>query len=96
MPIADAAAPPAEPPAPDPIIPPEPAPAAGVPAAEPGNRSVGRFALVGAWVVSLALLAGLAWAAVAYRNTIIRTWPPSERAYFTLGLTPRSPALSHP
>jgi predicted Zn finger-like uncharacterized protein len=44
-------------------------------------------ALIAAWAVSIALVVGMAWAAVAWRGEIMHAWPPSERIYAALGLT---------
>jgi hypothetical protein len=41
---------------------------------------------VAAWVLSLAVLAGVVWAAYAYRAEIMAAWPPSQRAYAAMGL----------
>ncbi|MBV9736036.1 MAG: zinc-ribbon domain-containing protein [Acidisphaera sp.] len=38
------------------------------------------------WLVSLALLGALGWAAYAYRDTVMHAWPPSQRVYSALGL----------
>jgi hypothetical protein len=38
------------------------------------------------WVLSLAILGGLGWGFVAYRQPIIQAWPPSARLYAALGL----------
>jgi predicted Zn finger-like uncharacterized protein len=38
------------------------------------------------WIVSVAVLAGLGWAACTYRAQISQIWPPSQRAYQALGL----------
>lgn len=38
------------------------------------------------WVVSVAIVISLCWAAVTWRDDIMRAWPPSERLYNTLGL----------
>lgn len=42
--------------------------------------------LLAAWVLSIAVLLLAGWAAVAWRDGIMRAWPPSERAYAALGL----------
>jgi predicted Zn finger-like uncharacterized protein len=39
-----------------------------------------------AWVASLALLAVLSTAAVAYRGPVMHAWPPSQRFYAAIGL----------
>lgn len=44
-------------------------------------------ALIAAWAVSIALVVGMAWAAVAWRGEVMHAWPPSERIYAALGLT---------
>ncbi len=67
---------------------PEPAPAAFRPlAATAGTRRVGAAVLAG-WAVSLVLLAALGWGGVRWRGDVMRAWPPSERLYAALGLTP--------
>lgn len=40
------------------------------------------------WIISLALLAALAWGGVRWRTDVMRAWPPSERLYAALGLAP--------
>ena len=45
-----------------------------------------RTGVVLAWLVSLAVLALLVWAAYAFRGTVIGAWPPSARLYAALGL----------
>lgn len=52
-----------------------------------GRMPVDRAVLAG-WVLSLAVLLVLGWAAVAWRADVMRAWPPSERAYGALGLAP--------
>lgn len=46
------------------------------------------IAPVAAWIASLVLLIALAGAAYAWRAPIMAAWPPSERLYAALGLTP--------
>ena len=46
----------------------------------------GEPALVAGWAVSIAVLVGLAWAAVTWRSNVMHAWPPSERLYTALGL----------
>ena len=48
--------------------------------------SAGEPALIAGWAVSIAAVAGLLWAAVAWRSDVMRAWPPSERLYMALGL----------
>ena len=50
------------------------------------RRPVERELLLGSWVLSIAVLLLLGWAAVTWREGIMRAWPPSERAYAALGL----------
>ena len=50
---------------------------------EPAPRRSGALL---AWLVSLALLALLVWAAFTFRGTVIGAWPPSARLYAALGL----------
>ena len=42
-------------------------------------------ALLG-WLISLAILALLIWAAFAFRSQVMGAWPPSARLYAVLGL----------
>lgn len=49
--------------------------------------AAGPAVLIG-WVVSIAIVIGLCWAAVTWRDDIMHAWPPSERLYSTLGLPP--------
>ncbi len=51
-------------------------------ARRPGERRL----LLAAWVLSIAVLVLAGWAAVTWRDGIMRAWPPSERAYVALGL----------
>lgn len=60
------------------------APAVTRPApAEPPSRG----GLVLAWLVTLVVLVGAAWGAVAFRVPIAQAWPPSQRVYDALGLS---------
>ena len=43
-------------------------------------------AVLAGWIVSVAAVLGLGWAAVTFRHDIMHAWPPSERLYSTLGL----------
>ena len=43
-------------------------------------------AVAAGWIVSVAAVVGLGWAAVTFRHDIMHAWPPSERLYSTLGL----------
>ena len=43
-------------------------------------------AVLAGWIVSVAAVIGLGWAAVTFRHDIMHAWPPSERLYSTLGL----------
>jgi predicted Zn finger-like uncharacterized protein len=45
-----------------------------------------RGALLLGWVISVALLAAAAWAAVHYRAAIMEAWPPATRFFQALGL----------
>ncbi len=58
---------------------------AGMPE-RPSARLAGGPAVLAGWVLSVAAVAGLGWAAVTYRYDIMHVWPPSERLYSTLGL----------
>lgn len=51
------------------------------------SLATGPAVLIG-WVVSVAIVIGLCWAAVTWRDDIMHAWPPSERLYSTLGLPP--------
>jgi predicted Zn finger-like uncharacterized protein len=62
-----------------------PNPFAGTPE-RPGAGFAGGAAVLAGWVVSVAAVVGLGWAAVTWRNDIMHVWPPSERLYSTLGL----------
>lgn len=52
----------------------------------PGARFASGPAVLAGWVVSIAAVVGLCWAAVTWRYDIMHAWPPSERLYSTLGL----------
>ena len=52
----------------------------------PGARMAGGPAVLAGWVVSVAIIIGLSWAAIVWRNNIMHAWPPSERLYSVLGL----------
>lgn len=66
---------------------PEPRPVPQERLAPAGRLPADRAVLAG-WVLSVAVLLVLGWAAVAWRTEVMRAWPPSERAYAALGLTP--------
>ena len=51
---------------------------------EPGRAGAALLAM--AWLATVLLLVGLGWAVVVRRADIMQTWPPSQRAYATLGL----------
>ena len=62
---------------------PQPAVAAGtLDSRRPNQRQL----LLAAWALSIAVLLLAGWAAVTWREGIMRAWPPSERAYAALGL----------
>lgn len=66
---------------------PEPKPAAPAPA--PSRLAVNLppgSAVLAGWAASVAILALLTWAAVTWRDDIMRAWPASERAYAAIGL----------
>ena len=72
--------------APDTSLPEEPAPS---PAAEPipaPREATNTLALRLAWGLSVAVLLGALWAAYAARESVMRSWPPSIRAYAALGV----------
>lgn len=50
-----------------------------------------RAPLSAAWLLSVAILAGLGWLAVARRAEVMQAWPASERIYAALGLVTRTP-----
>ena len=52
----------------------------------PGGGFAGGPAVLAGWVVSVAAVIGMGWAAVTWRYDIMHAWPPSERLYSTLGL----------
>ena len=54
----------------------------------PAGRLPADRAVLAGWVLSVAVLLLLGWAAVAWRAEVMRAWPASERAYAALGLTP--------
>lgn len=74
-----------EPPLPEPPLPEPPRPDLRERLAPLGRMSADRAVLAG-WVLSLAVLILLGWAAVAWRADVMRAWPPSERAYAAFGL----------
>ncbi len=51
-------------------------------AAEPRGSAT----LLLAWVLSLAVLGGAVWGAIAYRSAVIEAWPASSRLYALFGL----------
>jgi len=44
-----------------------------------------RVAVIAGWLVSLLVLGGVGYAAVAWRQPIMHVWPPAGRAYGWLG-----------
>lgn len=52
----------------------------------PAASLAGGPAVLAGWVLSIAVVLGLSWAAVTWRHDIMQAWPPSERLYSTLGL----------
>ena len=74
-------------PGPAPALPPGPPADAPIVAEAPPGRT--GWLLPIAWCLSIAILAGLAWLAVDRRAQLIQAWPPIERAYIAVGLTPR-------
>ena len=60
-------------------------PFAGAPD-RPSAGLAGGAAVLAGWVVSVAAVIGMVWAAVTFRYDIVHAWPPSERLYSTLGL----------
>lgn len=65
--------------------PPKPSPA-DWPVPPPRERRSGRGGAIVGWIVSLVVLALLAWAAYAWRGEVMTVWPPSARAYSAIGL----------
>lgn len=61
----------------------QPVPAARSP--EALGLSEPRLVLAG-WVLSIAVMVLIGWAAVTWRDEVMRAWPPSERVYAALGL----------
>lgn len=60
------------------------------PAFPPYDEPVGfAWGALAAWVASILVLAGLAFATVQFRANIMQAWPPSQRAYALIGLAPR-------
>lgn len=43
-------------------------------------------AVLAGWIVSVAIVIGLCWAALTWRSEIMYAWPPSERLFSALGL----------
>jgi predicted Zn finger-like uncharacterized protein len=60
----------------------DPLPFIRAPTSEPPSP---RRAVVAGWVASAAALGLFAWCIIAWRQPIMRHWPPSERLYSTLG-----------
>ena len=54
----------------------------------PSARPPSRFRLRLAWLLSLALLGLLGWAAYEWRTQIVAAWPPSARVYAAFGMQP--------
>lgn len=52
----------------------------------PGRSLAGGPAVLAGWVLSVAIVIGLCWAAVVWRGDVMHAWPPSERLYSALGL----------
>jgi predicted Zn finger-like uncharacterized protein len=78
-------APPPETAAPDPEPPPAPPPPPEPePAPEPAPPQ--RTGLLVAWLATAAVIVGLLAGAAAGRDSLIRAWPPAERAYRAIGL----------
>jgi hypothetical protein len=74
-------------PPPPPALPPPAREKALIPAPPPAPKR--RLALIAAWVASVAILILAVWVAYDRRDAIMHAWPPSERAYAALGLTPK-------
>ena len=79
--------PPLAPSVPDPPPVPAPFPVASPAERSPPARRRGAGVAIG-WLLSVAALAALGWAAYAWRADVMRVWPASERAYVALGLAP--------
>jgi predicted Zn finger-like uncharacterized protein len=54
--------------------------------ADYGPEGGGRGGALIGWVISLALLAGMLWAGLAYREQVMAAWPASTRLYAAIGL----------
>lgn len=52
----------------------------------PGISLAASSAVLIGWILSVAIIIGFCWAAIAWRDDIMHAWPPSERLYSTLGL----------
>jgi predicted Zn finger-like uncharacterized protein len=64
-----------------------PAPPAIAPLSSPAPaRRRSKAPLAAAWLLTIAVLAGLGWAAFDRRAVIMEAWPPSIRVYAALGL----------
>jgi predicted Zn finger-like uncharacterized protein len=55
------------------------------PSADPDWPDGPRVAVIAGWLVSLMLLGGMGYAALAWRQPIEHAWPPAVRAYALLG-----------
>ena len=67
----------------------EAVPASEMPSA-PSSRPLSALAatpaVIAGWIVTVAILIGLVWATVTWRNEVMRAWPPSERLFGVIGL----------
>ena len=89
---------------PAPVVPPhgslrvtsEPSGRRAVPVARPPGRDGAAPPATAAWIgwaLTIVVLVGLLWAAVAWRGAVMAGWPPSARVYGALGLSaPATPA----
>jgi len=59
---------------------------------KPGDESAFKTRAAAAgligWAVTVVILAAGGWGAYAYREAVMKAWPPSERVYLALGLWP--------
>ncbi len=94
---------PAPEPIPNPALPvadPAPTPSLAADARYVTSPRPGGWALRAAWLASLALVIAAVAGAVVARQSVMRVWPPSIRAYAAVGLTqlypPEHPTPEHP
>lgn len=64
--------------------------------AHPSGRGGGATAVWVGWALTIVVLVGLVWAAVAWRGAVMAGWPPSARVYGALGLSAPGPSPASP